>query len=396
MPYIISFSNGKGGVAKTTSCITLGSSLAELGYKVLLIDLDSNTNLTVGLGSFPNKPLGYSYDLFLIGRAHSVKCLKTGFKNLDIIPSNQDIAKIDGGLSLNHSASQLKLALKGLGLESYDFVIIDCPPSLGFLTMNALTASDLLIIPTQAEFFSALALQTMFSMIADIRQKTNPGLKYRILVTLLDQRLKEHLNILNQLKKHLSDSLFKTVIHVDTHLRESQTLGAPITYSMPSSRGSQQYKDLAQELIDGIRNGSHFQSKQPQSDSSMEEVTSIGKVDPNSSTSTFNTSQKENLPRISSKIPQAITDKYCPYLGVLDDQQTLFIFPSVSNRCYRSKPVATPNLTHQTTHCISDQHHFCPLFTDHGRNKLPSNLSAPTELSEIIQNLKGWVKTKIF
>ncbi len=396
MPYTISFSNGKGGVAKTTSCITLGSSLAVVGYKVLLIDLDPNSNLTVAVGSFPQTPAGHSNDLFLLGRAHTIQCTGTSYKNLDIIPSNKNISKIDGSFALNYSTTQLKLALRELPLESYDFVLIDCPPSLGFLTMNALTASDLLIIPTQAEFFSAFALQTMFSMISDIREKSNPGLKYKILVTMLDLRLKEHSNILNQLQRHLGDSLFNTIIHIDTHLRESQTLGIPITYSMPGSRGTQQYNYLAQELIDSLPNGSHIQSEQSLSDFSMADVASISNVNSNGRSSTLNISQIGKLPPKSSIKPQAITDKYCPYLGGLNDQQTISIFPSGENRCYRSKPVATPNLTHQTTHCLSDTYQFCPMLTDHGSNQLPSNLRAPTDIAQTMRNLKDWIQAKIF
>ena len=228
MAYVISMSNGKGGVAKTTSCIALGSSLAVMGYQVLLVDLDANANLTLGFGSFPENPVGYSKDLFFTGSSQFVKGTKTGFKNLDIIPSSKELTFIDGNAFFNSSTTLLKLALRMPSLESYDFVIMDCPPALGFLTNNALTASDLLIIPTQPEFFSAYAIQLMFQTIGDIRQKTNPYLKYRILITLLDLRLREHGNILNQLQKHLGESLYKTRIQVDPHFRESQTLGIPI------------------------------------------------------------------------------------------------------------------------------------------------------------------------
>ena len=238
---------------------------------------------------------------------------------------------------------------------------------------------------------------------------------------MLDLRLKEHTSILNQLQKHLGSSLYDTRISVDTHIRESQTMGMPITYSMPTSRGTLQYKNLAQEVIDDLGNGGHVQSGQPQSDplSEMEDAASFGKVYPNDNSSTLKKSQKGNLtqqnpvantneratlkpsfngdlPRTSSMNRQAISVKCCPQLGDLDDPQTMSLFPSVLNRCYRSKPVATPNFAHQTEYCISDQYQFCPMFKEHARKRLPPNLRAPTEISDFLRTLKDWVQAKIF
>jgi len=367
MAYVISLSNGKGGVAKTTSCIALGGSLAVLGYKVLLIDLDANANLTLGFGFFPEQPVRYSKDLFLIGNDRSVKGLKTGFKNLDIIPSNHELSSLEERTPSNGSLSLLKLALQTSSLDSYDFIVIDCPPSLGFLTTNALTASNLLVIPTQPEFFSAYALQTMFFTIGNIRQRTNPSLKYRVLITLLDLRLREHSNILNQLQKHLGDSLYKTRIQVDTHFRESQTQGVPITYAMPDSRGTLQYKILAQEIVNSIKQGGYQFNKQI----------------PPVQVSSHPTSKSVK------------TEVGCPYLGCLQDPQTMLTYPTAMNRCQRANPAVPPILTHQNQYCLSNQYSACPMLVDKTRKSLPANLRYPIDKSELLQYLKSWVRAKI-
>ena len=250
MAYIISLSNGKGGVAKTTTSIALGGSLSKLGYRVLLIDLDPNANLTLGFGSFPEKPIEYSQDLFISSRGHPIQPVKTGYPNLDLLPSNGYMSLLDKRSSASDlSMRQLRHSLQALSPGSYDFILIDCPATMGFITFNALAAADLLIIPTQSEFFSAYALQTMFSVVVGIRKKYNPNLKYRILVTQLDLHLRDHNNILNQLQKHLGESLYNTRIFADPLLRESQIQGIPIPFSMPESTCALQYRRLAQEIV---------------------------------------------------------------------------------------------------------------------------------------------------
>jgi len=387
MAYVISISNGKGGVAKTTSCIALGSSLAVMGYQVLLIDLDANANLTLGFGYFPEKPVGYSKDLFFAGSAQFVKGIKTGFKNLDIIPSNKELSSINEKTFFNSSTTLLKLAFRTPSLKSYDFILVDCPPALGFLTTNALTASDLLIIPTQPEFFSAYAIQSMFQEIGDIRQKANPYLKYRILITLLDQRLREHGNILNQLQKHLGDSLYKTTIQVDTHFRESQTLGIPITYSAPESRGALQYKILVQEIVDDITKQGHDLTKRQYGGSSLKKFDGYNPDTQRNQPSNQATMQSKNMP--------VEVDLGCPYFGCLQDSQTMLTYPSIMNRCHRARPIVSPIFTHQTQYCLSNQYSSCPLLVDETTKSLPTNLRTPIERSELLHYLTSWVMAKI-
>jgi chromosome partitioning protein len=139
----------------------------------------------------------------------------------------------------------------------YDFVIIDCPPALNLLTINALSAADLLIIPTQAEYFSVHSLGKMMSLIRYIRKETNPNLKYRVLVTILDLRNSIHLEVLNHLQGVFGETLFKARIEIDTKIREAQMEGIPIIKYMPSTRGSIQYNVLAQELLAYVEETQH-------------------------------------------------------------------------------------------------------------------------------------------
>ncbi len=387
MAYIISLSNGKGGVAKTTTSIALGGSLSALGYRVLLIDLDPNANLTLGFGSFPEKPIEYSQDLFLSSRSHPIHCLKTGYPNLDLIPSNGYMSLLDKKSSASDlSMRLLRRSLHALSPGSYDFIIIDCPASMGFITINALTAADLLIIPTQSEFFSAYALQTMFSVVVGIRKKYNPKLKYRILVTQLNLHLRDHNNILNQLQKHLGESLYNTRIFADPLLRESQIQGIPIPFSMPDSTCALQYRRLAQEIVNdtiaerqehigkstpgsALQKSAPVQNRQSYPDSANNRSTRMNEPAYHESTSGYHPSKKSaNSPVLRM---QDHTNSYCPHLGGKDDPQTLLAYPSSWNRCYLSKHVLSPNVAHQNKYCVSKNYSFCPLLKNRQKNRAP-------------------------
>lgn len=386
MAYIISLSNGKGGVAKTTTSIALGGSLSKLGYRVLLIDLDPNANLTLGLGSFPEKPIEYSQDLFLSSRSHPIQPMKTGYPNLDLIPSNGYMSLLDKRSSASDlSMMLLRQSLHALPPDSYDFILIDCSATMGFITFNALTAADLLIIPTQSEFFSAYALQAMFSVVVGIRKKYNPKLKYRILVTQLDLHLRDHNNILNQLQKHLGESLYNTRIFADPLLRESQIQGVPIPFSMPNSTCALQYRRLAQEIVnDTIAERQEHIGKSPpelplQKSAPVQNHQSY--PDPANSRSTrinepayHKSTSEHRFPQKSGASPavrmQEHTNSYCPHLGGKDDIQTLLVYPSSWNKCYLSKHILSPNLAHQNKYCVSKNYSFCPLLKN--RQKITS------------------------
>jgi chromosome partitioning protein len=250
MPYIIAISNEKGGVAKTTSTLSLGAALAEVAQKVLLIDLDPQANLTLALGFEPGKTEHTSGDILLDATPLLDSCRATTIAGLDLIPANTGLEQAEQVLPiyLNYT-SRLRNAIESANPLPYQIILIDCPPSLGAITVNALTAADLLVIPTQAEYFSAYALRDMMSIVRQVRAEDNPKLAYRILVTLLDQRNRTHRDIRDQLERTFGIGLFKTVIEIDTKLRESPILGLSITQYKPNSRGALQYRSLAEELI---------------------------------------------------------------------------------------------------------------------------------------------------
>jgi len=250
MSYVIAISNEKGGVAKTTTALSLGAALAEAGQKVLLIDLDPQANLTLALGIEPGKVEHTSSEVLLDAAPLLESCLHTAYDNLDLIPANTALEQAEQTLPvyLNYT-NRLRTAIDQVDALPYQIILIDCPPSLGAITLNALSAAHLLIIPTQAEYFSAYALRDMMSIIRQVRGEDNPNLAYRILVTLLDQRNRAHRDIHEQLERTFGVGLFRTIIEIDTKLRESPILGMPITRYKPNSRGAVQYRSLAEELI---------------------------------------------------------------------------------------------------------------------------------------------------
>jgi chromosome partitioning protein len=250
MSYTIAISNEKGGVAKTTSTLSLGAALAESGQKILLIDLDPQANLSLALGFEAGKVKRTSSDILIDSAPLIESCLQTNIPGVDLIPANPSLEQAEQVLPiyLNYT-TRLRNAIDSANPLPYQIILIDCPPSLGAITINALTASDLLIIPTQAEYFSAYALRDMMTVIRQIRTEDNPKLAYRVLVTLLDLRNRTHRDIREQLERTFGIGLFKTVIEIDTKLRESPILGLPITQYKSSSRGALQYRNLAEELI---------------------------------------------------------------------------------------------------------------------------------------------------
>ncbi len=254
MTHVIAISNEKGGVAKTTTTLSLGAALAELGQKVLVIDLDPQANLTLALGVEPGAAVVTSSQVLIEAAPLMSARHPTEINNLDLIPAQSSIENAEQYLPMRTNYTMgLKRALDNVTSLPYEYVIFDCPPFLGAITTNALSAADLLIIPTQAEYFSAYALRNMMGLIRRVRQESNPKLGYRILITLLDRRNRTHRNIQEQLQNTFGEGLFKTMIEMDTKLRESPIAGIPINYYKPAARGSQQYRELAQELMDYVK-----------------------------------------------------------------------------------------------------------------------------------------------
>jgi len=257
MTTTIAVSNQKGGVAKTTTCLSLGACLAELKQNVLLIDLDPQANLTISLGLKPEN-LHRAVDEALLGNASLVSVSRESpVFGLDIVPANRTLIVLDKVLYGRPGYQfHLKKGLDGMGEDFYDFVLIDCPPSFGTLTLNALTAAELLIIPVQCDYYAAYSLRHYIKLIQQVRENANPWLTYRVLVTMYDRRNKICRVILEQMRRGLERVLFTAIIEVDTKLRESPAFGQPITQYAPGTRATQQYRALAEELMSNDRHRS--------------------------------------------------------------------------------------------------------------------------------------------
>jgi chromosome partitioning protein len=251
MTRMIVISNQKGGVAKTTSCLSLGGCLAEMGKTVLLVDLDPQANLTQSLGLKPDT-LRRTIGDALLGNASLVSVSREStVPGLDIIPANEGLLLLDKVLyGRPNYQFRLRDGLQTMEQSFYDFVLMDCPSSLGTLTVNALTAAELLIIPIQCEYYASRTLKHFLAMVQRVQEKSNPRLTYRVLVTMYDMRNKICRVVLDQIQQGLQDTVFETIIGVDTKLRESPAFGQPINLYAPNTRATEQYRALAEELLD--------------------------------------------------------------------------------------------------------------------------------------------------
>lgn len=250
-PYVIAIANEKGGVGKTTTTLSLGTILAERGHKVLFIDLDPQGNLTLALGYKPHEMPTPNFALATSGTIFAKDSFRTETEDLDLVFARSLI--VDDNYQMQVSATDddysLSKHLMIIRNLAYDYVIIDCPPAMGKIAISTLLVSDFLIIPSQAEFFSAFALKEMMELIGVVRQKGNPDLPYRILITLFDRRNRIHHSINNQLKHTFGAGVFESMIEIDTEMRKMAILGFPTK----DTRGIKQYRKLVNELLEYIQ-----------------------------------------------------------------------------------------------------------------------------------------------
>ena len=250
MGKIISLVNQKGGVGKTTTSINLSSSLGHLGKKVLLIDLDPQSNSTTGLGIDRGKIKKSIYNVIMGECDIKETIIKTPFKNLSIIPALIDLAGVDIELI------QISVQDKQLDTirDRYEYIIIDCPPNLGILTTNALAASDSVLIPIQCEYYSLEGVNQLLHTVLRIQQKVNSNLDIEgVLLTMLDGRTLLGLEVVEDVRKFFNEKVFSTIIPRLVKLVEAPSHGKPILEYDPKSKGALAYLNLAKEVIE--RNG---------------------------------------------------------------------------------------------------------------------------------------------
>ena len=250
MGKIISVSNQKGGVGKTTTALSLSAALGVLEKKVLLIDMDPQSNATSGLGVDSNEATLSSYDLIIGNAKASNIVIQTSSPNLDLIPAKIDLVGLEIEI-VNESIREylLKNALEKIK-EKYDFIIVDCPPSLGLITLNALTCSNSVIIPIQCEYFALEGLGKLLNTIKGVQKVHNPNLSLEgILLTMFDSRLRLANQVKQDVKKHFGNIVFNTIIPRNVSLGEAPSHGESILMYNATSKGSKSYLKFAQEIV---------------------------------------------------------------------------------------------------------------------------------------------------
>lgn len=250
MAKVIAFSNQKGGVGKTTSCVNIAASLGKMGKRVLLVDLDPQGNATSGLG-IGKKNVRHSVYEMVLGETPARECIViTKFKNLHAIPSTVELAGAEMDLRAPDTRGANALCVLDDVRENYDYILIDCPPSLGMLTINALAYANGVIIPMQCEFFALEGLSQLLITIKKVRRSYNEHLEITgLLLTMYNGRLSLTKQVVDELKKYYADKIFKTPISRSVRLSEAPSFGAPICYYDPGSKSAEEYDQVAKELV---------------------------------------------------------------------------------------------------------------------------------------------------
>lgn len=250
MGKVIAVVNQKGGVGKTTTAVNLVSALGIMGKKVLLIDCDPQGNSTSGYGINKRAILKSSYGLLIGAYSAGEAVIKTQFKNVDIIPADMNLAAAEVEMvEIENRHNQLKMSLAAVR-ENYDYIFIDCPPSFGLVPVNALVASDTVLVPMQCEYYAMEGLSQLMASIRQVKRLYNPTLELEgVVLTMYDGRLNLTGQVVAEIKKFLGNKLYATAIPRAVRLSEAPSYGMPIQYYDKRNRGAEAYNNLAKEFL---------------------------------------------------------------------------------------------------------------------------------------------------
>ena len=254
-PRVLAVANQKGGVGKTTTCINLGAALAAIGARVLIIDADPQGNASTGVGVAASQRKRTLYDVLMEGRPLSEVAVATSVPGLWLAPSEADLSGVESELAAKpRRAFRLRDALEALPADMFDYVLIDCPPSLNLLTLNAMTAADGMLVPMQCEFFALEGLTQLLRTIEQVRGSLNPDLELQGLVlTMFDRRNGLSAQVAREVRDHLGAKVYATVIPRNVRLSEAPSHGQPALIYDLKCAGSQAYLELAREVIERER-----------------------------------------------------------------------------------------------------------------------------------------------
>ena len=244
MGRIIAITNQKGGVGKTTTAVNLSAALGQLGKRVLLIDIDPQGNATSGLGVNKRDIPSSTYDLIIAAADVKDVIRKTPYENVDILPSNIELAGAEIELvELDHRESRLKRAIAPV-VEQYDYILIDCPPSLGLITLNGLTACGSILVPIQCEYYALEGLSQLIATVRQVKRLYNPRIEIEgVLLTMYDARLNLTVQVVQEVKKYFADKVYATAIPRNVRLSEAPSFGQPVAYFDRSSKGAKAYEE---------------------------------------------------------------------------------------------------------------------------------------------------------